>query len=91
MLARLGVATIVGIVGVFLLLDAATFALRPVDFEGHRAGGCYVLVDDLVDAKEPTEWARPAELALSSLFVLVALFLGGRALWSGFARRPRSG
>jgi hypothetical protein len=90
-LRQLAVAVIMGLAGLFLLLDSTTFGLRPVDFEGKRAGGCYVLLDDLVGAKEPTEWARPTEFVISCGVILLTLGLGGRALWHGVFSRRTSG
>jgi hypothetical protein len=69
---RLAFAMPVMLIGVFLLLDTTIFGLRPVDRVSNRARGCYVMLDDIIGAKEPTEWARPTELALAGVVILAS-------------------
>jgi hypothetical protein len=84
---RLAFAIPVMLIGVFLLLDATTFGLRPVDRASNRARGCYVMLDDIIGAKEPTEWARPTELALASGVILASSTMVFRGLWIARSRR----
>jgi hypothetical protein len=84
---RLACAIPVMLIGMFLLLDATTFGLRPVDRASNRARGCYVVLDDIIGAKEPTEWARPIELAVASVFILASSTMVFRGLWTARSRK----
>lgn len=75
------------VVGMVLLLDATTFGFRPIDWTSHRAGGCYVVLDDIIGAKAPTAWGRPTELAVACVVILASIAMVLRALWSVWSRR----
>jgi hypothetical protein len=70
-----------GLLAIFLLLDAGTYALMPADPASGRRYGCYTALELLIGVKEP------------SVIRSIQPFLSGGLLFAGFVTwrklRPR--
>jgi hypothetical protein len=59
----------------WLFMDASIFGLAKADPETGRGRGCYTALELIFGAKQPVEWVRPVEFAISGAFGLYGVAL----------------
>lgn len=85
------IGIVVWLVAIFLVVDAAIFALSAEDPVSGRARGCYTAIETLLGFKEPVDAVRAAQFILGASLALGIPLAGTIRGFLWWRRKRRSG